>query len=386
MAIVPIQPDVLAAKAHAVTPAAATRVAVQLDRVSKRLGGATALHGVSLHIFEGEFVTLLGPSGCGKSTLLNLLAGLAEADAGELFIDGVRVTDTPPAQRDIGLVSQNYALLAHLTVAKNVANGLQLRGVSKAEIAQRVEQTLALVKLDGYGDCKPRALSRGQQQRVALARVLVTRPKVLLLDEPFAALDKPLRLALQIELKDLQRKLGMTTLLVTHDQSEALGLSDRVVVMRAGRVRQVGTPDALYRHPQDAFVAGFVGDVNILPGRYLRRDSRATLDVGASALRVPSERVHAQVGERLDIFVRPEHIRLGPLGPNALLSATVVAHVFQGDHMDIHLDVSALGNTRIFTRQPGLDALLRWPVGTAAGLSFATDGVCAFAAVTPPSS
>ncbi|MCW1938802.1 ABC transporter ATP-binding protein [Pseudomonas sp. MDMC_285] len=185
-----------------------SNVAVQLDGVLKRFGNSIALQKVSLKIQEGEFITLLGPSGCGKTTLLNLMAGFAEADNGEIFIDGQLVTETPPYQREIGIVFQNYALFPHMNVAKNVGYGLRMRGVAKAEIAERVEQALALVKLSGYGERKPRELSGGQQQRVALARALVIRPKVLLLDEPFSALDKNLRLSMQIELKDIQRKLG----------------------------------------------------------------------------------------------------------------------------------------------------------------------------------
>ncbi|MBD1550313.1 ABC transporter ATP-binding protein [Pseudomonas typographi] len=376
-----LEPATVAA-ACAATPR--INVAVQLDNVLKRFGDSIALHEVSLKIQEGEFVTLLGPSGCGKTTLLNLMAGFAEPDHGEIFIDGQLVTETPPYQREIGIVFQNYALFPHMSVAKNIGYGLRMRGVAKAETAQRVEQALALVKLQGYGERKPRELSGGQQQRVALARALVIRPKVLLLDEPFSALDKNLRLSMQIELKDIQRKLGVTTVFVTHDQSEALSMSDRVVVMAAGHVRQIGKPDAIYRHPQDPFVASFVGDVNILPGRYLSRDDLATLALGDSVLRVPAERVQAEVGARVDIYLRPENIRLGPLGPDTLLSATVVTHVFQGDHVDIHLDVPALGQNRLFVRQSGLGALTRWPVGTAAGLSFDAQGLCAFAAGASP--
>ncbi|MBA1272916.1 ABC transporter ATP-binding protein [Stutzerimonas azotifigens] len=359
--------------------------AVQLDGVLKRFGDSIALQKVSLKIQEGEFVTLLGPSGCGKTTLLNLMAGFADADNGEIFIDGQLVTETPPYQREIGIVFQNYALFPHMNVAKNVGYGLRMRGVPKPEIAERVEQALALVKLSGYGERKPRELSGGQQQRVALARALVIRPKVLLLDEPFSALDKNLRLSMQIELKEIQRKLGVTTVFVTHDQSEALSMSDRVVVMSAGHVRQIGTPDAIYRRPEDPFVAGFVGDANILPGRYLSRDETASLELGDATLRLPADRVHAQVGARLNVYARPENIRLVPLGAGSLLSGTVVNHVFQGDHVDIHLDVPALGQTRLFVRQSGLDSLTRWPVGAVAGLAFDDEGVCAFAADAQPS-
>jgi putative spermidine/putrescine transport system ATP-binding protein len=357
-------------------------VAVRLDGVLKRFGDATALHKISLMIEEGEFITLLGPSGCGKTTLLNLMAGFAEADGGEIFIDGDLVTDIPPYQREIGIVFQNYALFPHMTVEKNVGYGLRMRGVPKAEIAERVAQALELVKLAGYGHRKPRELSGGQQQRVALARALVIRPKVLLLDEPFSALDKNLRLSMQVELKAIQRKLGVTTVFVTHDQGEALSMSDRVVVMSAGHVRQIGTPDEIYRRPTDPFVAGFVGDVNILPGRYAGRDGAAILALGGSVLRLPAERVQATIGERLNVYVRPENIQLAPPGPHSLFSATVIAHVFQGDHVDVHLDAPALGNATLFARQSGLNSLTRWPVGSLAGVTVDDEGVCAFSAAT----
>lgn len=368
------QPDVL----HPV--AIKANVAVQLDGVLKRFGDAIALHKISLTIEEGEFITLLGPSGCGKTTLLNLMAGFAEADGGEIFIDGDLVTEIPPYQREIGIVFQNYALFPHMTVEKNVGYGLRMRGVPKAEIAERVEQALALVKLAGYGQRKPRELSGGQQQRVALARALVIRPKVLLLDEPFSALDKNLRLSMQVELKAIQRKLGVTTVFVTHDQGEALSMSDRVVVMSAGHVRQIGTPDDIYRRPQDPFVAGFVGDVNILPGHYAGRDSTAVIELGGNKLRLPAERVNAHVGERLDVYMRPENLQLAPLSPHSLFSATVITHVFQGDHVDVHLDAPALGSAALFARQSGLDSLTRWPVGSVVGVSVDDEGVCAFSA------
>ncbi len=368
------QPDVL----HPVANKA--NVAVQLDGVLKRFGDAIALHKISLTIEEGEFITLLGPSGCGKTTLLNLMAGFAEADGGEIFIDGDLVTEIPPYQREIGIVFQNYALFPHMTVEKNVGYGLRMRGVPKVEIAERVEQALALVKLAGYGQRKPRELSGGQQQRVALARALVIRPKVLLLDEPFSALDKNLRLSMQVELKAIQRKLGVTTVFVTHDQGEALSMSDRVVVMSAGHVRQIGTPDDIYRRPQDPFVAGFVGDVNILPGHYAGRDSTAVIELGGNKLRLPAERVNAHVGERLDVYMRPENLQLAPLSPHSLFSATVITHVFQGDHVDVHLDAPALGSAALFARRSGLDSLTRWPVGSVVGVSVDDEGVCAFSA------
>src|SRR4051794_5443049 len=238
--------------------------AVQLDGVTKRYGSLTSLHEAWLKVVPGEFLTLLGPSGCGKTTLLNLIAGFLEPDAGEIFIAGARVTATPVWDRDIGMVFQNYALFPHMSVARNVAYGLASRGIPRAEVAARVTGALRLVKLEALAERRPRQLSGGQQQRVALARALVIRPKVLLLDEPFSALDRNLRGAMQVELKEIQQGLGITTIFVTHDQGEALSMSDRVAVMSEGRIHQVGTPETIYRRPVDRFVAGFVGDVNRL--------------------------------------------------------------------------------------------------------------------------
>ncbi|MBE7202945.1 MAG: ABC transporter ATP-binding protein, partial [Parafilimonas terrae] len=301
--------------------------AVRLDGVLKRFGAVTALQETWLQVEPGEFLTLLGPSGCGKTTLLNLMAGFLEADAGEIFIGGDLVTATPPYERQIGIVFQNYALFPHMSVAKNVGYGLRMRGTPKREIAERVQEALALVKLDGFADRSPRQLSGGQQQRVALARALVIRPKVLLLDEPFSALDKNLRGAMQVELKEIQRRLGVTTVFVTHDQGEALSMSDRIVVMSAGRVRQVGTPDQVYRHPQDRFVAGFIGDVNRLPGRLeSRAGERATVAIGDLRREVEAEALRdCAAGAAVDVFVRPDHLGVRPMGEAGTLPAQVAA-------------------------------------------------------------
>src|SRR6202521_3158155 len=264
-------------------------IAVRLDDVTKRFGETTALRDASLLVRRGELMTLLGPSGCGKTTLLNLVAGFLVPDRGEIAIDGERVTDLPTYRRDIGMMFQSYALFPHMSVAANVGYGLKMRRIAKPEIARRVAHALALIKLDGLEDRKPRQLSGGQQQRVALARALVINPKVLLLDEPFSALDKNLRASMQVELRDIQRKLGVTTIFVTHDQSEALSISDRLAVMSEGRIRQLGTPEDVYRRPGDRFVASFVGDTNVLRGRLDRIDgSHAIVAVGAVRFKVPS--------------------------------------------------------------------------------------------------
>jgi putative spermidine/putrescine transport system ATP-binding protein len=356
------------------------RSAVQLDGVTKRFGDTVALHEAWLKIPPGEFMTLLGPSGCGKTTLLNLVAGFLEADGGELFIEGTLVTEMPAHLREIGIVFQNYALFPHMSVAKNIAYGLKTRGVAKAEIARRVEEALALVKLSDFAERKPRQLSGGQQQRVALARALVIRPKVLLLDEPFSALDKNLRGSMQVELKQIQRELGVTTIFVTHDQSEALAMSDRIAVMSAGRIRQVATPDDIYRRPADRFVASFVGDVNVLAGELVeRRGDVAVVSVGDVRLDVPATPLGSlSTDDGVEIFVRPEHLTVTARGAPGSLPGTITAQVFQGDHVDLLMDVPGFARERVLLRSPGIAALSSCPVGAEIGLAISPGDVVAF--------
>jgi putative spermidine/putrescine transport system ATP-binding protein/spermidine/putrescine transport system ATP-binding protein len=325
-------------------------------------------------------MTLLGPSGCGKTTLLNLVAGFLEADTGEIFIDGALVTETPAHQREIGIVFQNYALFPHMSVAHNIAYGLKTRGIDRKEIVRRVDEALALVKLSGFGDRKPRQLSGGQQQRVALARALVIRPKVLLLDEPFSALDKNLRGSMQVELKQIQRALGVTTIFVTHDQGEALSMSDRIAVMSAGRIRQIGGPGDVYRRPADRFVASFVGDANILAGRLVeRRGDVATVSVGDVHLDVPAAPfARLAAGDAVDVFVRPEHLAVASRGAPGSLPGTVATQVFQGDHVDLYIDVAGVARGPVLLRAPGIIALSSCPVGAEIGLMIGSDDVVAF--------
>src|SRR3954447_12789864 len=271
---------------------AADRSFLRLEGVSKRFGDVTALNAVSLDVARGEILTLLGPSGGGKTTMLNLLAGFIEPDTGTIEIDHRIVNNVPPYRRDIGILFQNYALFPHMNVAANVGYGLKLRRLSRSQIRRRLDEVLALVHLTGYEQRKPRQLSGGQQQRVALARALAIAPKVLLLDEPFSALDKNLRASMQLELREIQRQLAVTTIFVTHDQSEALSLSDRVAVMSDGEIHQVGSPEEIYVKPRDRFVASFVGDVNILLGRLEALDSdRAVLSWGSGRMSVPRSAV-----------------------------------------------------------------------------------------------
>ena len=242
-------------------------VSLELKEIKKSFTeGEAVLDNISLEISKGEFITLLGSSGCGKTTTLRIIAGLEQPDAGSVWLDGREVTGLEPNQRDVNTVFQNYALFPHMNVAENIGYGLKLKKVPKSEIRKKVSQMLELVQLKGYEKRKPSELSGGQKQRVAIARALVNNPKVLLLDEPLGALDLQLRRAMQIELKHLQKKLGITFIYITHDQEEAINMSDRIAVMKDGRIEQIGTPDEIYNHPKTSYVATFVGNANILHG------------------------------------------------------------------------------------------------------------------------
>jgi spermidine/putrescine ABC transporter ATP-binding subunit len=248
-------------------PASASPASIRLDRVTKRFpGGVVAVAGVELTVEPGEFFSLLGPSGCGKTTTLRMIAGFEAPDEGRVVIGGRDLTHVPVHHRDMGMVFQSYALFPHRTVAENVAFGLRMRKVAKHEANARVAAALAQVKLEGYEERRPAELSGGQQQRVALARAIVIRPPVLLCDEPLGALDRKLRQAMQVELKELQRALGVTLVFVTHDQEEALAMSDRIGVMNAGRLEQVGAPAEIYDRPRTRFVAEFIGEINLIEG------------------------------------------------------------------------------------------------------------------------
>jgi putrescine transport system ATP-binding protein len=252
---------------------------VRLDRVTKRFGDVTAVDDVSLDIAAGEFFALLGPSGCGKTTMMRLIAGFEQPDEGRVFIGGIDMTDVPPHRRPVNMMFQSYALFPHMNVEKNIGFGLRQEGASRAEIAERVGEMLRLVQLQGVGKRRPDQLSGGQKQRVALARALAKGPKLLLLDEPLAALDRRLREQTQFELKEVQRRLGTAFLVVTHDQEEASVMASRIAVMRAGHLEQIGTPAEIYGSPTSRFVAEFIGDINVL-----ERDEEGTREV-ATAIR-----------------------------------------------------------------------------------------------------
>ncbi|HEY6256950.1 MAG TPA: ABC transporter ATP-binding protein [Xanthobacteraceae bacterium] len=298
---------------------------VRFEAVSKRFAGVSAVEALSLDIFPGEFFALLGPSGCGKTTLLRLLAGLERPDAGRILLDGHDLASVPPHRRAVNMMFQSYALFPHLDVGRNVAFGLKQDGLPKVEIAARVADMLALVKLEGYERRKPHQLSGGQRQRVALARALVKRPRALLLDEPLAALDKKLRGETQFELMHLRQKLGLTFLIVTHDQEEAMTVADRIGVMDQGRLVQVAAPPEIYEQPNSRWVADFIGEVNLIEGRVAEAGP-----VGTTIMSPDAGTLHAAVavdarpGATVWVAVRPEKVRIS-LEPPAAASQNCVA-------------------------------------------------------------
>ena len=298
-------------------------VSLELKEIKKSFTeGEAVLDNISLEISKGEFITLLGSSGCGKTTTLRIIAGLEQPDAGSVWLDGREVTGLEPNQRDVNTVFQNYALFPHMNVAENIGYGLKLKKVPKSEIRKKVSQMLELVQLEGYEKRKPSELSGGQKQRVAIARALVNNPKVLLLDEPLGALDLQLRRAMQIELKHLQKKLGITFIYITHDQEEAINMSDRIALMKDGRIEQIGTPDEIYNHPKTSYVATFVGNANILHGAAERiQGENAIVKIGNDRVIVKLEtsqqntedtgvKQYLSAGEKVTLAVRSENILL----------------------------------------------------------------------------
>jgi putative spermidine/putrescine transport system ATP-binding protein len=325
---------------------------LQLNGVSKVYGKNAATSDVTLTVADGEFLVLLGPSGCGKTTTMRMIAGFVEPTSGTIQLGGHDITHLPPWKRDIGLVFQNYALFPHLTVAQNVAFGLEMRKVSPGEIAPRVAEALRLVRLDHLGERLPRQLSGGQQQRVALARALVFRPDVLLLDEPLSNLDAKLRNEVRVEIRALQRKLGLTTVMVTHDQEEALTMADRLVVMNEGRVRQVGTQRDLYERPADRFVAGFVGRSSFLngvmeaPGRF-RTGGGLEIRCADGASAISGDAVLA---------LRPERVAVAPHAPanvDNCFQGEVEFVSYLGGLLDIHVRLPR--EERVIAQIPNLD-------------------------------
>ena len=307
---------------------------VEVQGITQRYGPVTALEDVSLEIADGELLTLLGPSGCGKTTLLRVIAGFIRPDAGNVLLGGVNVTGVPPHKRPVNMVFQRPTLFPHLDVAGNVAFGLRIARVSRAEQAQRVAEALTLVRLDGYGDRRAHELSGGQMQRVALARALVNRPQVLLLDEPLSALDLKIRLEMEVELRRVHRETGATFVYVTHDQREALALSDRIAVFDTGRLIQVGTPHDIYRRPATPFAARFVGDANVIAADAVD----GAVQVGAARLPVAG----GLTGPAW-LVLRPEVVGVVP-GPEGPLVGTVVDVAFRGTGFTYRVVVAGLAD------------------------------------------
>jgi spermidine/putrescine ABC transporter ATP-binding subunit len=326
-----------------------TKTVVELRGCTRDYGAVRAVAALDLTVYEGEFLALLGPSGCGKTTTLNLIAGFVEPTAGRILIDGEDVTGRPAHRRGLGVVFQSYALFPHLSVGENVAFGLRERRLPAAEIDRRVGDALELVRLDRGGRQRPSELSGGMQQRVALARALVYRPRVLLLDEPLAALDKKLREGMRDELRAIQRSVGITTVFVTHDQAEALGLSDRIAVMSHGRIEQVGGPREIYEHPATRFVADFIGASTVLRGRAVASDRVAV--AAGPALQVVSGRA-LPAGADVELAIRPERVRLAP-GPGAnVLDARVEGLVYQGAQTEVTARLDDGQRVLVFVTEP----------------------------------
>ncbi len=312
---------------------------IEFDRISKRFGTFNAVDDLSLKIYPREFFTLLGPSGCGKSTLLRMLAGFEEPTSGDIRLGGESLKGVPPYRRPLNMMFQSYALFPHMSVEQNIAFGLKQDGMAKGEIRDRVAEMLKLVKLDAYGKRKPQQLSGGQQQRVALARSLAKRPKVLLLDEPLGALDKKLREETQFELMDLQQELGLTFVIVTHDQEEAMTMADRMAVMRAGRICQVAPPAVVYEAPTSRYVADFVGNVSLIEAEV------EGMSNGIAVLRSPAGRIETETasdlspGQKVAFAIRPEKVRL-----SRRASGTDAANTLSGTVWDI----AYLGDVTLF--------------------------------------
>ena len=333
---------------------------IELKNISKSFGNDTVIHDLNLYIRENEFVTLLGPSGCGKTTILRLLGGFETPDTGSILFDGVDITDLPPNHRQLNTVFQKYALFSHMTVAENIAFGLRIRKKTEDYIKEKIRYALDLVNLSGYENRMPDSLSGGQQQRIAIARAIVNEPKVLLLDEPLGALDLKLRQEMQYELIRLKNELGITFLYVTHDQEEALTMSDTIVVMNRGYIQQIGTPESIYNEPINAFVADFIGESNIIDG--IMKQDRLVC-IGGLDFECVDEGFDAN--EPVDVVIRPEDVELGP-PEGGHTTGTVTSIIFKGVHYEIQVE-SAIGINFM------VQTTLNFPVGSFVGINVIPD-------------
>lgn len=329
---------------------------VELRNVFKFFNQEPAVHGVDLDVKQGEFFSILGPSGCGKTTTLRLIAGFERVDAGKLLIQGQLMTDVPAYQRPVNTVFQSYALFNHLNVWENIAFGLRLKKISKSEISSRVMEALKLVKMESLRSRFPSQLSGGQQQRVALARALVNRPAVILLDEPLGALDLKLRKEMQVELSNLHKDLGLTFVMVTHDQEEALSLSDRIAVMNQGKIEQIGTPNEIYECPQTVFVADFIGDTNLFSGEIAEIDAecvKVTTKTGLNIIVSRNEQTPVSTSQNVAVSVRPEKIQLSLYHPNIPINCfegRLINIMYLGTH--INYVVELINGININVLQP----------------------------------
>ncbi len=358
------------ASPQAVTPKLKS---LRVRGLTKRFADTAAVSGFDLDVAGGEFISLLGPSGCGKTTTLNCVAGLLDPDAGSIELDGRDVTAHPPERRGFGMVFQNYALFPHLTIARNVSFGLEVRGVARAEIDRRVDRALELVQLAGLAKRYPSQLSGGQQQRVALARAIVTEPPLILMDEPLSNLDAKLRLELRHEIRRLHQSLGLTTLYVTHDQEEALSLADRVVLMRDGVIEQSGTPEDMYAQPRSLYVANFLGYRNLLPVRVgATNGSSVSVDASGAQFRGSPRGTLAQ-GAAAVATIRPKDIEVMPAGSPGTIAASVEIAEFVGDGFELSAD--AASGQRFIVRTPG-----RWAAGDSVALRLPPERLLVFPA------
>lgn len=328
---------------------------ISIQQVGKSYGSFRAIEDISLDIEHGEFFSLLGASGCGKTTLLRMLAGLEDVTDGEIYIDGEPMSDVPPFQRPVNMVFQSYAIFPHLNVADNVGYGLRKQKLDRAARNAKIDEMLDLVKLEGYGDRRANQLSGGQRQRIALARALIMKPKVLLLDEPLGALDKQLREQMQLELRRLQKSLGITFVFVTHDQEEALTLSDRIAVMSGGDVLQVDTPAGLYERPRNREIASFIGNMNFFDARVVSRvNGHATMEVaGLGKLDVPANGTSLREGDRAAIAVRPEKLQVHTQKPSdqPMIEGTLEMTTYLGERSHFHVRIPGVEQTLAISAQ-----------------------------------
>ena len=360
---------------------------IEIDRLRKVYPGsvAPAVDDLDLHVQVGEFITLLGPSGSGKTTTLMLLAGFETPTAGEILLEGKPLSHVPPYQRNIGVVFQNYALFPHMSVAENIGFPLSVRGTPTPDIAKRVQRALDMVQLGGFGERRPAQLSGGQQQRVAVARALVFEPKLILMDEPLGALDKQLREQMQLEIRRLHQRLGVTMVYVTHDQAEALTMSDRIAVFHRGRIQQIDTPERMYESPRNAFVARFIGENNRLDGRLeTNANGHCTIRLAASDARIDGTLAEpVQTGDAVTVSLRPERVQIGAAGhtidghPGCRLAGSLQEIIYLGDH--VRARVVLTGNEEFMVKRPISEAQALPGIGEAVDVFWAPEHCRAFA-------